>query len=323
MAVYLTYDNESLTDGYGAQTLRIIGIYSLAKMTRSKYIHSPIKETIEEFSHNVQNQSELDSLTDRVNEFFILPSDSAPKTFSKVATVKSLDLKYLIRILCRYTFSNKNILLRVLLPYPCIEKFPSINKIATRYIRRNNSELFDARFRHEIVVHARLGYGQKSEKTDRAAPRHLPLEYFVQVIQLMRWKFFKKMIGKHIIIHTDLAPKTTFWKPTPKALNEVISFGENVFAKSILVEGNDISPYFQALEGFSFEVRYCSDFFETFLDLACARYLIMSRSTFSYLAALFNEGTVIYPDSHGHVKLQSWKSTSEIGLTTTYKLIPG
>jgi hypothetical protein len=172
-------------------------------------------------------------------------------------------------------------------------------------------------------VHVRLGYGQKTEKPQLARPRFLPIDYYIDVLQLLSLNFSRKGIRKLVLIHTDLAPQAKIWNPTPKALNEVIYLGETATQGSIQVAGNNISPHFQTLEGYDFQFRYCSDFIETFLDLACAKQLIMGRSAFSYLAALFNEGTVIWPDSHGHAKLHSWKSASEIGLATTYKLIPG
>jgi len=38
--LFLTYDNQSLMDGVGAQLQRIVSVYGVAKLSKSKYLHS-------------------------------------------------------------------------------------------------------------------------------------------------------------------------------------------------------------------------------------------------------------------------------------------
>ena len=323
MALYLTYDNDSLKDGFGAQILRIFGIYSLARFTRCKYMHTPICETIEEFAHDIKDEGELEKLKSEVNKFFELPSDNLPSKFDKVITIRSLGLKRFLSIYIRYKYSRKTILLRILLPYGCTEKFPSINRIAAATVRERNLIRFKNHPKMEIVIHARLGYGQRTAVSSHVRPRHLPIAYYVNLINKVSKYFSTENSQTKVIVHTDLASKSTTWKPTKKRLLQNIEFGEEVIEGTVNVEATDLSTSFVGNSKISYEFRYCDEFFTTFLDLACANNLILSRSSFSYLAALFNDGNVIWPDNHGHARLQRWKSSKDYEIKSNFDLIQG
>ena len=322
MPLYLTYDNTSLADGYGAQLLRIIGIYSLAKKFHLKYLHSPIVETIEELSHKISNQSELDLLTSKVNKVFQLPSDITLGDFDKTITVKSLGFKYFLLQVFKYRFSKKHVLLKILLPFPTIEKFPNSYKIATRQIRSSNHDLFDSRPNQELVVHVRMGYGQNTPVASHVKPRYLPLSYYVELLKLL---IDDDPLLHHVklLVHTDIPVNSKVWTPTSKRLRQNIEFGENVIDSSIEVSGQNITQHFSDLGFCSIEIISEGDFFDTFIDMANSKRLAISRSAYSYLAALFNENEVVWPSGYWHCKLSRWKSSREVGLTTEYNLIAG
>ena len=322
MPLHLTYDNTSLTDGYGAQLLRIIGVYSLAKRFHLKYVHSPIVETIEELSHKISNQKELDVLISKVNNVFQLPSDINPGKFDKTITVRSLGFKYFLMQVLKYRFSKKHVLLKILLPFPTIEKFPNSYKIATKQIRFSNQNLFDSRPNQELVVHVRMGYGQNTPVAYHVRPRFLPLSYYVELLKLL---IDDDPLLHHVnlLIHTDIPINSRVWTPTSKRLRQNIEFGEHVIDGAIQVNGNDISQNFSDLGFYSIEIISEGDFFDTFIDMANSKRLVISRSAYSYLAALFNENEVVWPSGYWHCKLSHWKSSKEIGLKTEYNLIAG
>lgn len=324
MPIFFAYDNTSLTDGFGAQVLRQVGIFSLAKFLGCSYLHSPIKETIEEFAHNVKSEEELDSLMEKVNDFFELPSDPAPLNFDKVLTFRDVGIRKLLVCLFRYRFSTQNVLIRILLPFGCTNRLPSMNKIAVRHIRKRNASRFSEHTRNEIVVHVRLGYGQRTPVAENVPPRYLPLEYYVKVLRKVIDKNSNDSVSYKALIHTDLAPTETTWKPTAKRLEQNRRFGEKVgIAGDIFIQGTNISNQFEDIPQLITEIKHCDDFFTTFLDMACADVLIVSRSAFSYLAGLFNEATVIWPENHGHAKLFRWISSSRYNIQLDFDLLRG
>jgi len=321
MTVYITYDNEELTDGLGAQTLRIIGIYAIAKKYRINYLHSPIKETIEEFAHGVSNEDTLVSLMHQMNHLFYLPSSTERVVFDLEIRIRNLGLRSLMNLMVRYKFSRKAVLLRVCLPFGITDRKPSIYKIAIEFIKAKNVEFFSQKRQGSMVLHFRMGHGQIAPVANHVKPKLLPLEYFLNVLEKISSKASILGIEK-LIIHTDLSDSERLWKPSPKRLEQNISQGEEIIDGQVRVPKSDVSKMFAGVENLNLEVKYCADFFETFKDMVNAEVLIISRSAFSYLAALFNTNLVIYPSGHGHARFGSWTSSDELGVPRDFKLLP-
>lgn len=322
MPLYFAYDNAKHMDGFGAQLLRILGIYSIARRFKCRYIHMPIQEVIEEFSHRITNEDELRYLISRVNDLFELPSDNHPLFYHKVFVTYNLSRKQLLRLIMRYSFSQKQVLVKITLPYGVIDHFPHWYKFAVDSIYKNRKRLFEQHIRHNTVVHLRLGYGQQAPIANTASPRFLPINYYGDVLEAISAE--KEDLKKQkLVIHTDSPIINKLWRPTKKALDECIALGENVVDGSIEVYSRDYSLYFSTLGWLSIDYRSCDDFISTFLDMACAKRLIMSRSSFSYIAGLFNKNEVIWPANHGHVCLPSWKSSLDLGIKSQYDLTPG
>ena len=322
MTLYMTYDNQEQTDGLGAQVLRIIGVYSIAQKYRIKYIHSPIEETIEEFAHGVMNDQDLTSLINQTNEFFKLPSSLDDFSFDLEIRVRNLSLRFLVRKFLRHQFSRKSVLLRVCLPFGITDRNPEIYKNTVEHLRGKRRKFLSERKKNQIVLHFRMGYGQRTPVSKHVAPRFLPLDYFLSVIQKISEKNLKSEV-RDLLIHTDLSNKEVLWSPSKKTLRTVISFGGEIVDGKVLVPKNDVLKMFEVPEDFDIQVKYCANFFETFDDMVNAEVLVMSRSAFSYLAALFNKNLVIYPSSHGHAKLAHWISSDSLGVPSDYRLIPG
>lgn len=324
MSLYLTYDNTSLCDGYGAQLLRIFGIYSLATVTMTPYIHSPIVETIEEFAHQTHDQNELDYLTKKVNDFFALPGADLPINFDRVFAKRTMSLREFLKLYLRYhLFSRKKNLLKLVLPFDIINRVPSLSLIAVKQVKKRNFDTFKKHPKLDFVMHVRLGYGQKSKVSKMAPKRFLPSVYYANILTALSQKGAFEGQQDKLVVHTDVSEKRVVWEPTPKRLKQNIDFGEFVYEGRVNVEPTDISGVIPHHLSAKYEIRYCDDFIMTFLDMANSRNLVMSRSAFSYLAALFNLGFVVWPENHGHAKLRKWKSSRRFGVRTDFDLIPG
>jgi len=321
MTLFITYDNEELTDGLGAQTLRIVGVYAISRKYRINYFHSPIKETIEEFSHGVSNEQELNLLMHQMNEMFDFPSSNKTVDFDIEIRSRTLGMRRLLSLILRYKFSRKNVLLRVCLPFGITDRNPKLYKKAVNHVKSSNKSFFDQKKIGYMVLHFRMGHGQKAPIANHVKPKLLPLEYFLSVIENISLKVSHLGVNK-LIIHTDLSDKEKLWKPSPKRMRQNISYGEEIIDGNVLVPKSDVAKMFSDIKGFEFEVKYCADFFETFHDMVNAEVLVISRSAFSYLAALFNANLVVYPIGHGHAKIDNWLSSADLGVPNDYKLLP-
>ena len=195
MALFLTYDNSLLDDGFGAQALRILGVYSIARKFRCKYIHSDISYTVEEFSHGVESEQELNLLKDQVNLFFRLPSSRKPKNFDREIAIKAPSLKEFLILFFKYRYSRQNVLLRICLPFRIIDRNPDLYKLATAEIINNNLKAFRNHVPPEMVVHIRMSHGRRNVPDSQPA-RHLPISFFQDVLRALLSKGTNEKIGR-------------------------------------------------------------------------------------------------------------------------------
>ena len=76
---------------------------------------------------------------------------------------------------------------------------------------------------------------------------------------------------------------------------------------TLRIKGQDIAHDLEA-SGLSVEVTVGGDPIESLAILQSAKILIMSRSSFSFVAALLNpDGKIFYPPDFWHPKQKSWK----------------
>ena len=73
--IALTYDNDKLKDGAGAQLQRVYGIYALSRYFHVPYVHTPLKEVGYQGLAALEKNAVSSHMTDRWNRVFTIPSD--------------------------------------------------------------------------------------------------------------------------------------------------------------------------------------------------------------------------------------------------------
>lgn len=310
MPIYLTYDNASLQDGLGAQSLRIMGVFSLAKFFKIRYLHSPIANVIEEFSHGLDSDISEQILLDYVNQFFNFPNSNINSSNELLyIPQRNINLKRLLFLKIKYMFSRKNVIVRILLPFHILDKYPLLYTPSIKYLRRlNRSHLCS---KPVVVIHVRWGYGWKY--ADNRRIRLLPFDYYSEVTDCLIRKF---SISKDytLVVHTDLSNKDTKWIPKQREiLQKASSEGNSITGQPIDIEGYDLERLIQFPRDRKVQIHYCSNFVDAFLEMCNAEFLVMGSSAFSYVAALLNPNTVVWPDTHGHARRSQWYASSELG----------
>lgn len=321
ISIYITYDNEALQDGLGAQALRITATYAVAKGFKLKYIHSPILAAIEDVSHNLPNRPSNVELIGFFNSFFNFPSVRQPLTNVEVIEVRTLSLRHLFRLNIQYRFSRRSLVIKVLLPLPILDKFPLMYHLSSRVIRKINREKLNEHFAPDLVAHVRRGYDEKYADNRYTKARHLPYSYFTDALRVLvkRFNINKSSI---LVIHTDVVNETTEWKPKQKGILE--GFEKNsgrLNTESISLEGVNLRKEISVPEGFILDIRYCESLISTFLDMCTASVLIQGRSALSYLAGIINPNIVIWPDVQTHRKLPRWYASSQLGIFLRNELL--
>lgn len=302
--LYLTYDNTKKTDGIGAQLQRIFGIYSVSRKFRVRYIHSPVRNTLEELAHNVSSESSMQKMLEEVNSKFYFPSSDLHEKV-KIDYVHNLTILNLLRNILKATFGQHSILLRVCLPFGIMDKHPNWYDYAGSAIR-SNQQVGKQSLSYTIVVHVRYGYQPIVGKNEASSPRFLPLTYYPESIkEILRRE--KLPLDSKILVHTDIPRKGGKWRPFQESkISELSSIGYEFKDSYLDFNGIDLkSEYFSEFPNLS--VKHCAPLIETLDEMMNAKILLMSRSSFSYIAGVVNQRTVYIPRSHGHGKMSRWK----------------
>ena len=314
MAIYLTYDNLTLQDGLGAQSLRITGIFAVAKSFGLRYVHSPILGAIEDIGQGVGSDTPLLEVVASFNSFFNFPSDAHPKKGCLEISVHTLSIRKLAVIILKYRISRRDVLIKVLLPMGILDRFPRQYRVATNFLRHHNKELLTNHNPPILVAHVRRGYDEKYANLKYAKNRHLPFSYFSDVISVACHSF-DLPTGSRLRVHTDLSRKSGVWRPTQESIVKgyQVNTGD-VNAITVPIEGYDLSSEIQIPNRFTLDVRYCDPLLMAFLDMCTAIVLIQGKSALSYLAGIVNKNHIICPINQTHKALPHWNTSLSMGV---------
>jgi len=314
MAIFVTYDNQALQDGLGAQALRITGIYSIARAFGLKYLHTPIAQVIEDVGQNPTTEKSQEHLLDFFNNFFKFASKRTPKLQPRILYVRDISLRKLIKIILKYGFLSRDTVVHILLPQGILDKFPSTYRFAAHQLRKSNADLINSSNAKDLVAHVRRGYDEKYADLKYAKNRHLPFSYFSDILKYICANNLV-LAGSEIHIHTDLLNVPTKWTPKQDGIVEGYSKNSGTIGKtSIDLEAYDLTNEIVIPEGFPPKIHYCDPLVTTFLDMCNARVLVQGKSALSYLAGIVNSGLVIHPPQQSMSKLPRWKSAEDLSI---------
>lgn len=286
LPLFIQYNNEDIIDGVGAQALRILGIFGIARQFRLNYIHQPILQLglKEELTGPKFSEDHYQELLDQVNKLFDLPSDKIPKHFSCIAInsrnvgrkvlLGSLLLSFLLLPL------RVRVVLKITLPFGITNYLEDPFRTAATYVHNNIPD--EKRLnRPENVLHYRTVIHSKDDNRN-----FLNSEYYTTTLLEFLSKPHQSISS--LVIHCDIYPQT---------------LSDSLHNSRVM----DFSLFCQNFQYLGIEVKPYAPFFETLFDMVFARNFFMSRSALSYLAGVLNYGTVIYPPGHGHPRLPRWK----------------
>ena len=314
MAIYLTYDNQTLQDGLGAQALRITGVYSIARAFGLNYLHTPIARVIEDVGQNPSSEDSQENLLQFFNNFFKFAQRRNPKAERRNIFIRDISLRKLLKIILKYRFSSRDIVVHILLPQGILDKIPRIYKYAAYQLRKSNADLINSLKAKDLVAHVRRGYDEKYADLKYAKNRHLPFSYYSDILNYI---CMNKLVPLSSIvhIHTDLLNVPTKWTPKQEGIMEGYSKNSGTSGQiSIELEAYDLSKEIVIPEGYQIQIHYCDPLVTTFLDMCNARVLVQGKSALSYLAGIVNFGLVIYPPQQSMSKLPSWKSAKDFNI---------
>jgi hypothetical protein len=196
----ISYDNESLQDGAGAQLQRVIGVYALSQFFRIGYIHNPLAEILVHPADGVNNERDYFFYKKEINELIDFESSAPAQKIDQSIWVRHLGVKQFFYYLTRYRFSKIHLHLIILHPYHLLDRFPGILKKFKRINPNSLSPLSPC-----IAIHVRQS-GPTDEFVLRGEKktRNLPGDYYIAKLEEMRALLGDQKFYSHkLVIVTD------------------------------------------------------------------------------------------------------------------------
>jgi hypothetical protein len=301
--IALTYANDKMTDGAGAQLQRIYGIYALSRYFHVPYVHTPLKEIGYQGLSALEKNGGDPPMQDKWNQVFTIPSDielpanTIPR-FLDTPTVKDIEQLrneaekenkfYLARISIPFAITDMNTEI-----YRCLKKVSPFHPEPSKIFR--------------IAIHVRRG-----EELAVDSQRMLPNSYYIAAT--MRIVEALKHLDVPFVceLYTEVASKSFVVTPQSYGINGRLHQSVVIDPKMNRLEEFDAIP--------NLRKHINGDPIEALKGMATADALIVSRSSFSYFAALFNSGIVVYYP-FWHRPLKEWLISDINGKVSSEQLL--
>jgi hypothetical protein len=304
--INLTYDATAGTDGTGAQLQRVFALYAACKMLHLPYQHSELQNLTITPLDPFQDDMALKSYLIRVNKEFKLPSsDIDDSDFDEVYRIRFLNYRVLIKYYVKALVLRKKYLLMIQNPFPIVEKFPSSFLYVQKYFHGLLPEAEERTGVKTIVIHVRRGSNGADLLPGETSPRMLPNSYYFTLINDIRARYCESVDNIELIVITD-TPKEDF-KYFPLEFQLPLWLNEPRFQHGgVEIHGETFREF--DLDFLSkFKVIHGGDPILALRQMQDADFLVMSRSSFSYVGAILNsKGKVFYPPNFWHRPMKKW-----------------
>ena len=297
----LTYANDRLMDGAGAQLQRIYGIYALSRFFGFAYVHTPLKHIgYEGLAALERNASNADALS-KYNELFNISSDMPLPLDTLEHEMEPLDVEAISAISKRTSQFN---LFKLQSPYPLADEKPAIYdsvKAISPFVSKPHSVL-------RLAIHVRRG-----DLFAVDPDRMLPNSYYVTTARTIARVLEGLSIPYECELYTEVANKAFEVTSAHHGIHQRISRSVTLDPRMNSLEDFDAIPHLKIIAN--------GDAIEALRGMATADILIMSRSSFSYVAAILNRRGVMIYHPFWHSPLPCWIVATEAGICHPTDLI--
>lgn len=303
----LSYNSKQKIDGTGAQLQRILAIFALSQRYKMGFKNSQLNSVAIHPLDNIHSDQELTAYLAELNILFNLPEE-------KAYTQKNTDI-YLINLRFRdlaiaalksYSL-RKQYTLYIVAPYGVSDYRPDNYKSVRKNLHRWNIEMESRKLssKKKISVHYRSGVGGMAIQKGEKFPREIGIDYFIKIVDSII-QALDKEDDFEILIFTD-APTSDINYIPPSEQIKLWSTSPG-FASGIMnVKGNDLSNSLRKY-GDRCSIQIGGNPLTAIELMSKSNYLLMGRSSLSYVAAILNQnGVIYYPPNFWHPPMSTWK----------------
>jgi hypothetical protein len=291
----LTYDNQYVCDGTGAQIQRLLAIYSLSKSLNLNYFHTPIKDVSVHPLDPHQSISQYKEYLDRLNRFADFPSDLSSEKIRgfDVIGIHNLKLKNLFMLICIKPRRKK--LIKLVDVYGVVDSTPSIYHLARKIIepRIESKEFSSSESKTVVAVHYRSVPGDFSVYNGESQTRQIQIDRVSRVISCVIKDL--ALVEPRLVVYTDAPPKDMIVDVFPS--QEKLWEGTPGYSNGKLhLHGRELFSAFSKIST-DIEIIVGGDPLEAIVEMARANVLIASKSSLSYVSAILRINSQVYSPS--------------------------
>jgi hypothetical protein len=285
----VTYASDRLQDGAGAQLQRIYGIYALSRALGVPYVHSPLAHLGYHGLLALQNNAPSSDLLAECNRVFHIPSDIELPEAMVIHEMRDADAGAIEALRHAASDDARFDLVRIGMPYPVTDRDPETYRCvkAISPFPYHRSDVF------RLAIHVRRG-----EQFALDSHRMLPNEYYVSCALRLTEALRKLDIPFVCELYTEVATKTFEVTPQHHGICGRMSGNMTYDPGMSHLEDFDVIP--------SLESYINIHPIETLRRMATADALIMSRSSFSYVAAILSENCIVIYYPFWHSAMNEW-----------------
>lgn len=294
--IYLKYNSNYSFDGLGAQLQRILTTKALCKKYRFNFLNSSISNIQIHPLDGITTPKDYNIFIKKINSKFDLFDEDLSTRFS--IETNSLTIRALIKSICLVFWNNQSVVVNFLEPYPIsnfIKLAHSDFDIDSEFFKSKVSR----KYKNSIVIHFRSGMGNFAIYPGQKIPRELPTKYFLNIL-----KMIPGSLSNEIIILTD-APRTYLEFSPPKNQLHLWKNYPGFERGKASIKPAKLS---EAFKDYNVSIISGGSALIALEIMASAKYLVMSRSSLSYVGAVLNQSNNIYfPPNFWHPKIKGWK----------------
>jgi len=298
--VLLSYSQGDIPDGLGAQIQRVIAINALGAHLSINVKHPPITEVAR---HPIDHLSdaEYSKMLSNVNEMLSTISVDELQSFCPYF-INDLRFKHFAYAIFKALLSKSIVNMQIRDSYYFVDAKPSLYKLGiSRSTRIFLRDLASETFAGYIALHHRHGVGNMAIQPGQLKPRELDVSVYLAPLQ----EATKKNREASIVIFTDAPDSDMYFLPNSTQVQLWAGLPQFDGTKMKIAQGQ-----FRVIEEeFPGKVRVIrgGNPLIALANLATSGQLILSRSSFGYLAALFADHSKVWiPGDFWHPKHKNW-----------------
>ena len=286
-------------DGLGAQLQRVIAVRGLALFWGLSSWQPAIQRIAIHPLDGFESKPQVSLYLKQVNE---LIDGKQLEEGQKIIYREELRFFQMLKVLLKASFVSKQVVVTVSLPFNFVDSNPQIYSLGASQYRSRMKNHLAVNEIPNIAIHHRWGVGNTSIQPGQKISRSVDLERFRNLIENQ----FGDSLFQEITIFTDAPPNSMKFTPG-KDYEESWKSTAGFSPQGISILGQSEDEFNQIFPGAT--VIRGGNPLETLARISAAKKLVLSNSSFGYVAALLSiDSEIFLPQEFWHPALSNWKS---------------